>query len=77
MGSKQLPAIIDDVNSEDKTLVLLAVLNLSNADLSGATVTNATFGAGIGLSDEVRNDLVKRGAIFDAEPKEQKSSPQH
>ena len=54
----------------------LSGANLSDADLRGATVIGTKFGQGFDLSDEVKQDLIKRGAIFDAKSKEQESSTQ-
>lgn len=39
--------------------------NLSGANLSGAKVQNAQFGDNLGISEETKSDLSKRGAIFD------------
>lgn len=39
-----------------------------NTNLNSAKVNNARFGKGIGLSHEEKQDLIKRGAIFDDAP---------
>ncbi|HLO83836.1 MAG TPA: pentapeptide repeat-containing protein [Nostocaceae cyanobacterium] len=38
--------------------------NLSNANFNSATVRNTLFGDNIGLTDEIKFDLERRGAIF-------------
>lgn len=38
--------------------------DLRGADLNGAMVQNARFGEGVGLSQEEKQDLARRGAIF-------------
>ena len=42
----------------------LSGANLSDADLSGAIVESTTFGDNTGLSEEDKNNLKQRGAIF-------------
>jgi hypothetical protein len=42
--------------------------NLSGADLSDAAVENAQFGDNLGLTEEIKLDLKRRGAIFGDSP---------
>ncbi len=42
--------------------------NLSGADLSGAVVEKARFGANVGLTEKMKLDLKRRGAIFEDSP---------
>ena len=42
--------------------------NLSGANLSGANVENTQFGYNEGISEEMRDDLIRRGAIFEDIP---------
>ena len=44
--------------------------NLSDADLSGAIVEKAEFGWNIGLTEDMKLDLKKRGAIFEDSPED-------
>ncbi len=46
----------------------LSFANLSGTDLSGAEVRNATFGHNQGLSEDIKLDLKRRGAIFEDSP---------
>lgn len=39
--------------------------NFVDADLSGANVQNALFGDNLGISEETKLDLMRRGAIFE------------
>ena len=68
-GAKLCNANLRDAYLSDADLsdANLSDAYLSNAYLSGATVTKAIFGSGIGLSEEEKQDLIERGAIFDAE----------
>jgi uncharacterized protein YjbI with pentapeptide repeats/transcriptional regulator with XRE-family HTH domain len=44
--------------------------DLSRADLSGAVVEKARFGANVGLTEKMKLDLKRRGAIFEDSPGE-------
>jgi uncharacterized protein YjbI with pentapeptide repeats len=46
----------------------LSDANLSGADLSGAVVEKARFGANVGLTEKMKLDLKRRGAIFEDSP---------
>ena len=66
---------LNDVNLAEANLIganlnnaELLRANLTNADLSGANVKNARFGYNKGISESLRIDLVKRGAIFEDSP---------
>lgn len=43
----------------------LTFTNLSDTNLSDAAITNTQFGFSVGLSTEEKQNLIKRGAIFD------------
>lgn len=53
-----------DLRGADLRRAELRNANLSDANLSGANVEGAKFGGCIGLSDDTKRDLKKRGAIF-------------
>ena len=59
----------------DLTRADLSEANLNGAILSAATVIRTRFGAGLGLSNEAKQYLIQRGAIFDTEGKEQPLIP--
>ncbi len=42
--------------------------NLSDANLSRAVVEKARFGANLGVTEEMKLDLKRRGAIFNDSP---------
>ena len=42
--------------------------DLSGANLSSAKVENSLFGYNKGISDSLRQDLIRRGAIFEDSP---------
>jgi uncharacterized protein YjbI with pentapeptide repeats len=42
--------------------------NLSGSDLSGANVNNARFGDNAGISDDLKEALIDKGAIFEDSP---------
>ncbi|MCC5604639.1 pentapeptide repeat-containing protein [Nostoc favosum] len=46
----------------------LSDADLSDADLSGAIVANALFGGSLGLTENMKRDLERRGAIFGDRP---------
>jgi uncharacterized protein YjbI with pentapeptide repeats len=48
--------------------------DLRGADLDDAKVVNTFFGTGIGFSEEQKQDLIKRGAIFDGGSRDRESS---
>lgn len=48
----------------DLRYVNLSGAYLRGANLRGITVKGARFGAGLGLLEEEKQDLAKRGAIF-------------
>ncbi len=48
--------------------------DLNGAHLSGADVKNARFGYNVGISKEMRLDLIKRGAIFEDSPNDRSRS---
>ncbi|MHC5721794.1 MAG: pentapeptide repeat-containing protein, partial [Nostoc sp.] len=47
--------------------------NLVHADLSDANVEKARFGNNQGISEKIKDDLIRRGAIFIGEPPTQDS----
>jgi uncharacterized protein YjbI with pentapeptide repeats len=47
--------------------------NLIEADLSGANVKNARFGNNLGISEEMKLELIRRGAIFEGSKGERRS----
>jgi uncharacterized protein YjbI with pentapeptide repeats len=55
-------ANLSDSNLCDADLLMA---NLSDADLSRADVTNARFKANSGISETTKQDLIRRGAIFE------------
>jgi PAS domain S-box-containing protein len=54
-----------DLSNTDLSNTDLSNANLSGANLSGAKVQNAKFGDNLGISEETKSDLRKRGAIFE------------
>jgi uncharacterized protein YjbI with pentapeptide repeats len=64
-----------NLSSADLSSANLSGANLSGADLKGvnlsetklgsATVKNTKFGGNLGLTEETRLDLIRRGAIFE------------
>jgi uncharacterized protein YjbI with pentapeptide repeats len=64
-----------DLRGADLFGAYLSDADLRGADLRGADVTNAQFGVGIGLSDEEKQDLIQRGAIFDEDSRDREPSP--
>jgi uncharacterized protein YjbI with pentapeptide repeats len=64
-----------DLRGADLFGAYLSDADLRGADLRGADVTNAQFGVGIGLSDEEKQDLIQRGAIFDEDFRDREPSP--
>lgn len=53
-----------DLSNTDLSNTDLRGANLNGANLSGAKVQNAQFGDNLGISEEIKSDLKKRGAIF-------------
>ncbi|HAX75849.1 MAG TPA: hypothetical protein DCY88_08425 [Cyanobacteria bacterium UBA11372] len=53
----------------------LSRANLSRANLSRAVVKNARFGGSLGISESMKQDLIKRGAIFEDSPGDRSSIP--
>lgn len=64
-----------DLSETDLSGVDLNEANLSQTDLSGAIVTKTIFGHNIGISDLIKSDLIKRGAIFEDSPGETSEVP--
>ena len=60
------------IGSDLKDACLIGA-NLTDADLSGADVEKARFGNNQGISEPIKRDLVRRGAIFVGEPPTQDS----
>ncbi len=54
-----------DANLRDANLISA---NLSATNLIDAEVKNARFGNNLGLSDQMRHNLIERGAIFEETP---------
>ena len=63
-------AILSDANLSGANLsgVFLIGAILSGAILSGAEVENARFGDNLGISQTMKLDLIRRGAIFEDSP---------
>lgn len=57
-----------DLRRADLSDAILHRANLSNANLSGAIAVNALFGETVGLTDDMKRDLERRGAIFGDRP---------
>ncbi len=57
-----------DLSEADLSGADLIGANLSGANLSGANVTYSKFGNNEGISRTVKNDLIRRGAIFGDSP---------
>jgi uncharacterized protein YjbI with pentapeptide repeats len=57
-----------DLSSANLRFANLRFANLSGANLSGAVVENAQFGDNLGLTEEMKLDLKRRGAIFEDSP---------
>lgn len=60
------------IGSDLKNASLIGA-NLIDADLSGANVEKARFGNNQGISEPIKLDLIRRGAIFVGEPPTQES----
>jgi uncharacterized protein YjbI with pentapeptide repeats len=58
-----------DVSCADLSYADLSGTDLSGTDLSGTTVKNARFETNAGLTEDMKIDLVRRGAIFDQKEK--------
>jgi uncharacterized protein YjbI with pentapeptide repeats len=54
-----------DLNCADLSGAKLSNANLTNADFSDAIVENAKFNNNLGISSELKQDLINRGAIFE------------
>ena len=65
IGADLSRAILSDANLIGADL---SDANLSGADLSGAVVEKARFGANVGLTEKMKLDLKRRGAIFEDSP---------
>jgi uncharacterized protein YjbI with pentapeptide repeats len=59
-GANLIGANLSDAN--------LKRANLSDADLKRARVENAEFGGSLGISESMKQDLIKQGAIFEDSP---------
>ncbi|QLE53798.1 pentapeptide repeat-containing protein (plasmid) [Nostoc sp. C057] len=57
-----------DLSDADLSGADLINVNLINANLSGAIVVKALFGGTVGLTDDMKHDLERRGAIFGDRP---------
>ncbi len=57
-----------NLSHADLSSAFLGLANLSDTNLSGAEVRNATFGHNQGLSEDIKLDLKRRGAIFEDSP---------
>ena len=57
-----------DLSGADLSGANLSGANLSGANLSGANVENTRFGNSEGIFKEMRDDLIRRGAIFEDTP---------
>lgn len=57
-----------DLSFADLCGVSLISTILNCVELTGADVTNARFGKGLGLAEEEKQDLKSRGAVFDDTP---------
>jgi uncharacterized protein YjbI with pentapeptide repeats len=53
----------------------LSLADLRGANLSEANVSKTLFGSGIGFSNEQKDDLIKRGAIFDNGSRDREFNP--
>lgn len=66
-GANLINATLIGVNLSNSNLsgANLIGVNLSQSDLSKAKVVKTKFGKNKGISSQLRNDLIQRGAIFD------------
>jgi len=57
-----------DLNGADLSGAFLSGANLRGADLSKTTVEKARFSSNSGISESMKQDLIKQGAIFEDSP---------